>query len=54
METKSIDGLILFYPAEEREAAEIIGDACVRSLEVLRNLWGLEMPKDCRVYVMDS
>jgi hypothetical protein len=54
METKSIDGLILFYPAEEREAAGIIGDACVRSLEVLRNLWGLETPKDCRVYVMDS
>jgi hypothetical protein len=54
METKSIDGLTLFYPAEEREAAGIIGDACFRSLEVIRDLWGLETPKDCRVYVMDS
>ncbi len=54
METKSIDGLTLFYRREDREAAAIIGKACAHSIEVIHDLWGLETPKDCRVYVMDS
>jgi len=54
METKLIDGLTLFYPAEEREAAAAIGEACLQSIAVIRDLWGLETPRDCRVYVMDS
>jgi len=54
MEKRSIDGLTLFYPAEDKESAAVIGDACQRSISVIRDLWGLETPKDCRVYVMDS
>ncbi len=54
IETKSIEGLTLFYRKKDKETAAIIEKACACSIEVIRNLWGLETPGDCRVYVMDS
>ena len=54
METRSIKGLTLFFDAEEREAADLVGGACERSVELIHRLWGLETPADCRVYVMTS
>lgn len=54
METRSIRGLMLFYDAEEQGAAELIGAACERSMELMQGLWGLQVPKECRVYVMTS
>jgi hypothetical protein len=35
METMAVQGLTLFYNAEEREAAELIGDACARTVQLL-------------------
>jgi hypothetical protein len=52
--TKPIDGLTLFFDAREREAAELIGQACERSVEIIHTCWDLDMPKACRVYVMTS
>ena len=52
--TKPIDGLTLFFEADEQEAAELIGGACERSVRLIRESWGLETPEDCRVYVMTS
>ena len=54
METRSIRGLTLFFDAKEQEAAELVGGACEQSIELLYRLWGLEVPADCRVYVMTS
>jgi hypothetical protein len=54
METKSVAGLTLFFDTKEKEAAEIIGLACERSVEIISTCWGLEPPSDCRVYVMTS
>jgi hypothetical protein len=54
METMSIDGLTLYYEAEEREAAILIGDACQQSVKLIGELWGQEGPEECRVYVMTS
>ncbi|MGD8398007.1 MAG: hypothetical protein PVG11_04060 [Anaerolineae bacterium] len=54
MKTRSIRSLTLYFDAEEAPAAELIGNACARSLDVIRDLWGLEPPADCRVYVMTS
>jgi hypothetical protein len=54
LEAKAIEGLTLFYDSQEHEAAEIIGEACSRSVQIINEMWGLEVPDDCRVYVMRS
>ena len=54
MEIKEIDGLTLYFEAEERQAAELIGRACAQSVGLIHDLWVLDMPDDCHVYVMTS
>jgi hypothetical protein len=54
LETRAIRTLTLYFDAEEGAAADIIGSACERSLDLIRDLWGLEVPAGCRVYVMTS
>jgi hypothetical protein len=54
METRSVDGITLWFDAEERDAATLIGDACAKTAGLLNELWGLETPNNCRVYVMTS
>ncbi len=50
----SFDGLVLFFDVEEQQTAEPIRQACVRSVRLLQEHWGLATPKDCRIYVMTS
>jgi hypothetical protein len=54
METRAIRDLTLCFDAEEEAAAELVGSACARSLDLIRDLWGLDAPAECRVYVMTS
>lgn len=54
METTTLQGLSLFFDAEEREAAELIGQACVRAVPLIHQLWGLETPEDLQVYVLTA
>ncbi len=54
MQTKSIGELRLIYRAEDAEAAGIVEDACLRSLPLIADTWGLQAPRNCRVYVMAS
>jgi hypothetical protein len=54
MESRQIHSLALYFDVEEAAAAELIGGACARSLELIRDLWELEAPAECRVYVMTS
>lgn len=54
METRAVAGLTLFFESAEREAAELIGAACERSVATIRDYWGLDTPKDCRVYVLTA
>ncbi|MDH5607127.1 MAG: hypothetical protein OEY93_09575, partial [Anaerolineae bacterium] len=54
MESLTRPGFSVFYDSEERQAAERIADACEEILHLLQDLWGLETPKDLRVYVMVS
>jgi hypothetical protein len=54
LQTRSIRYLALYYDAGEEAAAQLIGDACERSLDLIRDLWGLAAPAECRVYVMTS
>jgi len=54
MEKVPVCGITLYYDAAERETAEVIRDACERSTRLIREHWGLDTPKECRVYVMTS
>jgi hypothetical protein len=54
METMPASSLTLFFNAEEREAAELIRQACEKSVPLIHERWGLDPPQDCRVYVMTS
>lgn len=54
METLSVSGLTLYFDAEEREVAELMSDACAKTVDLLRAEWGLSAPAGCRVYVMTS
>jgi hypothetical protein len=44
----------LFFDPLEQEAAELIEQACDQSVRLIQESWGLEVPGDCRVYVMTS
>lgn len=46
--------LSIFYPAGEEAAAEIIRGACEKTLQLVRDGWGLNPPENCRVHVMTS
>ena len=52
MEKTPIDGLTIFFPAEERAAAELVRQACEKSISLIRTSWGLETPEDVGVYVL--
>jgi hypothetical protein len=54
MDQRKIGRLTLFYDPAESAAADIVEEACRRSLDVIGETWGLEAPQDCRVYVMTS
>ena len=54
METLFVEGVTLYFDPSERQAAELIKPACARSIQIIRELWDLPAPEDCRVYVMTS
>jgi hypothetical protein len=54
MESITDNGLTLYFDPEERQAAELIQRACQRSIQTIHTSWGLEMPVDCRVYVLTT
>ena len=54
MERITTNGLTLYFDPEEREAGEMIRKACQHSIQTINTSWGLEVPQDCRVYIMTS
>jgi hypothetical protein len=54
MRRMSIDGLTLFFGAEEPHTVELIRQACVKTVRLLQEHWGLHTPEDCRVTIMTS
>ena len=54
MEHITTNGLTVYYDPEEREAAELIQKACQHGIQTINTSWGLEMPEDCRVYVLTT
>ena len=54
MKAKSIRNLSLYFEEGEEAAAELIASASERSLDIIQDLWELEAPALCRVYILTS
>ncbi len=54
MESRPVDGLTIYFQADERDTADLVEQACRQSLSLIRQCWGLDTPEGCRVYVMTS
>ena len=54
MPRMSINGLVLFFGAEEQDTVMLIRQACEKSMRLIQERWRLDTPKDCRVYIMTS
>ena len=54
METVSSGTIKVLFDPDERETAGLIASACDRSLQLARELWGLDPPVHCHIYVMSS
>jgi hypothetical protein len=52
MEQVKVNQLTLYYEPSEEAAAELINEACQKSIALIGEHWGLNPPNDCRVYVM--
>ncbi len=54
MATRKIGNIKLIYSSSETATANLIAEAIEKSLRLAGELWGLDPPADCRIYVMTS
>ena len=54
VQTRAIRGLTLYFNAEDQTAANLIGEACDTSVDLIHTTWNLETPANVCVYVMTS
>ena len=44
----------LIYDTAEQDTADLIVTTCEKALSLIRDIWGLGPPDDCRIYIMTS
>lgn len=54
MKEQNIQGIKLYYKEKQHETADIIINNIKKAQELLETEWGLVMPDDCRVYIMED
>lgn len=54
MQGVPINGLKLYFEVEDQDSVELIRQASTKSIRLIQENWGLEAPKDCRIYIMTS
>ena len=54
MQEIQTNGLSIYFDVDERGSADIVQYAVEKSIQILCENWGLDIPEDCRVYVMTS
>ena len=54
MELKTISGVTLVIDPGEQDTVDLIGSACGKAVPLIQEMWGLDTPEDCRIYVMTS
>ncbi|MEN6410640.1 MAG: hypothetical protein ABFD44_13130, partial [Anaerolineaceae bacterium] len=51
---RTIGGITLMETPDEQETMDLIASACERAVRFAHEMWGLESPDNCRMYVMTS
>ena len=54
MDTIPLEKLSVYFEPEDRETAERAAQTAERTLQLLKERWGIEPPADLRVYIMTS
>lgn len=54
MEALTVSGLTVYFPTEERAAAELVRQACAVGIPLIHRCWGVATPQEVRVYVATS
>lgn len=54
MQSMEIGSIVIYYQEIDRQSAELVGQACEKTTNLLRDAWHLATPPDCRVYLMTS
>lgn len=54
MEADPTLDLTLLHEEQDWKTAEVVGEVCRATTELLRDRWGIAPPDDCRVYLLDS
>jgi len=54
MESIIVDDITILFESDEKPAANLFANACKKSVPLIYDTWGLNVPPKCQVYVMTS
>jgi hypothetical protein len=54
MQSLSIDRLKIFFETEDRDTAQFAEQASALCLQLIHETWGLPVPEDCRIYILNA
>lgn len=54
MKSRTISNVMLVFDPREQDTANLIGGTCEKAIQLTQENWGLEVPENCRIYVMTS
>ena len=54
MDKKKIDGITIGANPQEQETVDLIEKTCARALQLAQEMWALNPPQNCHIYVMTS
>lgn len=54
MDSIPVNGLTLYYDEEGEYALDLVREACVQGIQIMKDSWQLNTPAECRAYIMTS
>lgn len=54
MKSKPISNVTLSFDSTEQDTADQISKACVKATQLIQEIWGLDVPEGCHIYLMTS
>jgi len=54
MDSITVNSLKLYYDQEGAYALDLVQEACVEGIHIMQDAWQLDIPAECRAYIMTS